>query len=219
MKKAILLIAAALLFCGQMKAQEMADAFNSNSYSLSQYSLMDNSQTQVSSIYDLSMPPSDLGVNNEFANQEYASRKGWGIVCIVAGGSALLGGVAMLLMGGLINSASSQIGDMSGDMGFGDDPDFQQDFQQGQDMAQAAGGVVQTIGIVGSVVGAGLVGTGIWLVSSDGGSSSRRGHGRRGGHRRHRRYSENMPTIEPIEPDWALSFNVGPASTGLTLAF
>lgn len=212
MKKAILLIAAALLFCSEMKAQDLAEAFTLTP--TTQLSLTDNSQSGLNSIYAIPMPESDLLTNNQFNTQQYSSRKGWGIFCIVSGGITMLSGASVWLFGGLFNNLSSQAGEMSG---FEDDPDF----QQGQEMAQTVGNTVKTIGIIGTVTGAALVGTGIWLVSSDGngGSHGRRGHGRRGGHRRgHRRHADffQQPTVEP---DWGLCLNATPASAGLTFVF
>lgn len=211
MKKAILLIAATLVLCNTMKAQDLALA--STPVSPMQLSLTENIQSDLNSIYTLPMPESDLLVNNQFNTQQYASRKGWGIACIVVGGSTMLGGITMWLGGDMFNNVNQQMGDMSG---FEDDPDF----QQGQQAMQTVGNGVKTIGIVTTVAGAALVGTGIWLVSSDGGSShGRRGHGRRGGHRRsHRRHADlfQQPTMEP---DWGLCLNATPTSAGLTFVF
>lgn len=216
MKKAILLIAAALLFCSQVKAQEMALAFNSTP--TPQLSFADYSQTQVSSIYDIAMPSSSSAFDNEYANQAYSSRKLWGVLCIISGGSTMLGGAAVWLFGDVFNNVSSEMGDMPG---FENDPDM----QQGQNMANAVGNGVKTAGIIATVVGAGILGTGIWLVSSDGSSSSHRSgsrsgsRGKIGAGKRHKRYSENLPTMQTSQPDWTLSFNVGVGTTGLTLAF
>ena len=217
MKKAILFLAAALLICGEMKAQDLADAFtlNPNLNSTLQLNLTDNQSSSLNSIYAIPMPESDLLVNNQFSEQQYASRKGWGIFCIVSGGLTMLSGASVWLFGGMFNSVSEQAGNM---YGASEDPDF----QQGQEMAQTVGNTVKTIGIIGTVTGAALVGTGIWLVSSDGNSSSshgRRSHGRRGGHRRgHRRHADffQQPSIEP---DWGLCLNVAPTNAGLTFVF
>lgn len=212
MKKAILLIAATLVLCNTMKAQDLALA--STPVSPMQLSLTENIQSDLNSIYTLPMPESDLLVNNQFNTQQYASRQGWGIFCIVSGGITMLSGASVWLFGGMFNKTAEQAGQMSG---FEDDPDF----QQGQDMAQTVGNTVKTIGIIGTVTGAALVGTGIWLVSSDGGGSSRghhRSHGRRGHRRGHRRHADlfQQPTVEP---DWGLCLNATPASAGLTFVF
>ena len=208
MKKAILLIAATLLLCSAAKAQYMADA--SSLRPLSQINLAENQQA-VKSIYSVPMPETDLMVNNQYTTEQLASRKGWGIACIITGGLTMLSSASVWVFGGMFNQAASS---MPSD--FADDPDM----QEGQQAVQAVGNGVKTIGIIGTVTGAALVGTGIWLVSSDGNSGSHGRHGRRGGRsRRHRRYSEAMPTIEPIQPDWALSLNVGPTNAGLTLVF
>ena len=212
MKKTILLIAATLLFCNTMMAQDLALASTTNSPF--QLNLIDNLQTDNTSIYAIPMPESDLLANNQFNTQQYASRKGWGIFCIISGASTMIGGISVWLFGDLFNKTAEQAGQMSG---FQDDPDF----QQSQNMAQNAGNTVKTIGIIGTVTGAALVGTGIWLVSSDGGGSSRghhRGHSRRGHRRGHRRHADlfQQPTIEP---DWGLCLNVAPASAGLSFVF
>ncbi len=212
MKKAILLIATALLFCNEMKAQDLALA--TPSVQPQQLSLTDNLQTDVNSIFTLPMPESDLAINNKLNTQQYASRKGWGIFCIVSGASTMLGGLSVWLFGDLFNKTAEQAGQMSG---FEDDPDF----QQGQDMAQTVGNGVKTIGIIGTVAGAALVGTGIWLVSSDGGGSGRGGrggHGRRGHKSSRRRHADffQQPTVEP---DWGLCLNATPTSAGLSFVF
>lgn len=207
MKKALFLIAAALLMCNQMNAQDLA--LSTTPVQPLQLSLTDNLQTDLTSIYTLPMPESDLVVNNQFNTQEYASRKGWGIFCIVAGASTLLGGVSVWVFGDIFNNMGSSIQ--------GDDPMDQEASQT----FNAMGNGVKTIGIIGTVAGAALVGTGIWLVSSDGGSS-RGGHrgGRRGGHRKssRRRHADffQQPTIEP---DWGLCLGATPTSAGLSFVF
>ena len=206
MKKTILLIAAALLLCGEMKAQDMADA--TTLVPTTQLSLAENQPTGINSIYAIPMPESDLVVNDQLGTQQYASRKGWGIACIISGGMTMIGGVTTWLGGDIFNNMAS---------GMGDDPDM----QEGQQAFNAMGNGVKTIGIIGTVAGAALVGTGIWLVSSDGGSSSRgRSHGRRGGHRRsHRRHAELLPDYNDMQPDWGLCLNVTPTNAGLTFVF
>ena len=111
MKKAILLIAAALLFCSEMKAQDLAEAFTLTP--TTQLSLTDNSQSGLNSIYAIPMPESDLLTNNQFNTQQYSSRKGWGIFCIVSGGITMLSGASVWLFGGLFNNLSSQAGPCS----------------------------------------------------------------------------------------------------------
>jgi hypothetical protein len=186
MKKAILLIAVAMLFCSEMKAQDLALATPAPF----QLNLAENTQTDINSIFSIPMPESDLVINNQFNTEQYASRKGWGIFCIISGGMTMISGVTMWLGGDIFNNMGSAVAS--------DDPMDQQASQT----FNAMGNGVKTIGIVGAVAGAALVGTGIWLVSSDGGSSHGRGrsHGRRGGHRRsHRRHADlfQQPTIEP----------------------
>lgn len=203
MKKAILLIAVALLFCSEMKAQDLALATPAPF----QLSLTENTQTDINSIFSVPMPESDLVINNQFNTEQYASRKGWGIFCIISGGMTMLSGVTMWLGGDIFNNMAS---------GMGNDPDM----QEGQQAMNAMGNGVKTIGIVGAVAGAALVGTGIWLVSSDGGSSSRgRSHGRRGGHRRSYRRHADLFQQPTVEPDWGLCLNATPTSAGLTLVF
>ena len=192
MKKTILLIAAALLLGAEMKAQELADATTFN------FSQAENAQ--VNSIYTAPMPTSDFVVNNQFGTQQFASRKGWGVACIVSGGLTMIGGITTWLSAGMFNQTVSQ-------MPTENDPDF----QQGQQAVQAVGNGIKTVGIIGTVVGAALVGTGIWLVSSDNGTSYRRNS-----YRRYRRFAEGTPTTEPARPSgWAL----GVTSNGLTLVF
>lgn len=209
MKKTILLIAATLLLCNTMKAQDLALA--STPSAPLQLSLTE--QSDLNSIYAIPMPQSDLVVNNQLDTKQYASRKGWGIACIVVGGSTMLGGITMWLGGDLFNNVSSS---MSQGSGFEDDPDF----QQGQQAVEAVGNGVKTIGIVTTVAGAALVGTGIWLVSSDGGGNSRgRGHRGRSHRRSTRRRHADLFQQPTIEPDWGLCLNVAPATAGLTFVF
>lgn len=207
MKKAILFFAAALLLCNTMKAQDLALA----TVPQAPIQLNLTEQASLNSIYAIPMPESDLLANHQLSNEQYASRKGWGIACIISGGLTMVSGVSVWLFGGMFNQAASS---MSSE--FENDPDM----QEGQQAVQTVGNGVKTIGIIGTVAGAALVGTGIWLVSSDGGGNSRgRSHGRRGGHRRsHRRHADlfQQPTIEP---DWGLCLNVAPASAGLTFVF
>lgn len=190
MKKTFLLIAAALLLCGEMKAQELADA-----------TMFNFDQTEsVSSIYDVQMPASDFVANNQFGTQQFASRKGWGVACIVSGGLTMIGGITTWLSAGMFNQTVSQ-------MPTENDPDF----QQGQQAVQSVGNGIKTAGIIGTVVGAALVGTGIWLVSSDNGPSYRRNS-----YRRYRRFAEGTPAMESArKTGWAL----GVTSSGLTLVF
>ena len=192
MKKTILLIAAALLLCGKINAQEMALA-----------STTQNEITQFS-ILETPMPASDFSTHYQFGEQQYASpRTGWGVACIISGGITMVSGLSVWLFGDTFNKTTNNF-----PSGFEPDPDFQ----------QAAGTVskgIKTAGIVGTVIGAGLVTTGIILVSSDGRSGSRRSSGRH----RHRRYSENLLAPEPYSTGWALSLNAGPTGGGLALTF
>lgn len=207
MKKTILLIAAALLVCGQLKAQDLALATTSDTPF--QMSLSDDHPSELNSIFTLPMPTSDFAVNNQLNTEQYASRKGWGIFCIVAGASTMLGGISVWAFGDIFNNMGSAVAS--------EDPMDQEASQAFNTM----GSGVKTVGIIGAVTGAALVGTGIWLVSSDGGSGrGGRSHGRRGGHRKstRRRHADlfQQPTIEP---DWGLCLNVGPTSSGLTFVF
>ena len=192
MKKSILLIAAALLLCGKVQAQEMALA-----------STTQNEITQFS-ILETPMPAGDFSTHYQFGEQQYASpRTGWGVACIISGGITMVSGLSVWLFGDTFNKTTNNF-----PSGFEPDPDFQ----------QAAGTVskgIKTAGIVGTVIGAGLVTTGIILVSSDGRSGSRRSSGRH----RHRRYSENLLAPKPYSTGWALSLNAGPTGGGLALTF
>ncbi len=213
MKKTIFLITAVLLFCNGMKAQDLANAtlsFSTTTLPSFQLSLTDNLQTDAGSIYSIPMPESNLMINNQYSSQQYASRKGWGIASIITGGLTMLSGASVWVFADLFNSAASQMSEMSE---WGDEPSI----QEGQEAAQTIGNIVKTVGIVGTVVGAALVGTGIWLVSSDGGSSSR-GRGYHRNHRRSsykRRISDNMQPTFDMKPDWGLCLN----TNGLTLVF
>lgn len=191
MKKAIFLIATALLLCGKVQAQEMALA-SSTQNEISQFSILETP-----------MPASDFSTHYQFGEQQYASPKGWGIACIITGSLTMLSGLSVWVFGDTFNKTTNNF-----PSGFEPDPDFQ----------QAAGTVskgIKTAGIVGTVIGAGLVTTGIILVSSDGRSGSRRSSGRH----RHRRYSENLLAPEPYSTGWALSLNAGPTGGGLALTF
>ena len=112
MKKAILLIAATLVLCNTMKAQDLALA--STPVSPMQLSLTENIQSDLNSIYTLPMPESDLLVNNQFNTQQYASRQGWGIFCIVSGGITMLSGASVWLFGGMFNKSSDGGGSSRG---------------------------------------------------------------------------------------------------------
>ena len=202
MKKAILIIAAALLLCSEMKAQNLTDATSFNQPA--QLSFAESMPSDMGSIYTLPMPTSNFAAKEQLNTNQYASRKGWGIACIITGGMTMIGGVTTWLGADMFNNAASQMS--------ATDPDF----QEGQQAVQTVGNGIKTVGIVGTIVGAALVGTGIWLVSSDGGSSYRRGGYSRG---RYRRFADNMPAAESVSPDWGLKLNVGPASGGLTLVF
>ena len=192
MKKTILLIAAALLLCGKINAQEMA--------------LASTTQNEISqfSILEAPMPANDFSTHYQFGEQQYASpRTGWGVACIISGGITMVSGLSVWLFGDTFNKTTNNF-----PSGFEPDPDFQ----------QAAGTVskgIKTAGIIGTVIGAGLVTTGIILVSSAGRSGSRRSSGRH----RHRRYSENLLAPEPYSTGWALSLNAGPTGGGLALTF
>lgn len=191
MKKAIFLIAAALMLCGKVHAQELA--------------LASTTQNEISqlSILETPMPTSDFSTHYQFGEQQYASpRTGWGVACIISGGITMVSGLTVWLFGDTFNKVTTSI--PSGFEGTEPDPDFQ----------QAAGTVskgIKTAGIVGTVIGAGLVTTGIVLVSGDKGSGSRR--------HKHRRYSENLLSPQPYTGEWALSLNSGPMGGGLTLTF
>ena len=188
MKKTIFLIAAALMLCSKINAQEMALA-----------STTQNEITQLS-ILETPMPTSDFSTHYQFGEQQYASpRTGWGIACIISGGITMVSGLSVWLFGDTFNKVTTSV-----PSGFEPDPDFN----------QAAGTVskgIKTAGIVGTVIGAGLVTTGIVLVSGDKGSGSRR--------HKHRRYSENLLAPQPYAGEWALCLNAGPMGGGLALTF
>jgi hypothetical protein len=196
MKKSILLIAAALLLCGKVNAQEIALATNTDINA--ELSLAANLQTDMSGTPTLDYTAAPSANLNSNYNLQYSSpRKGWGIACIIAGGLTMTGGLSVWLFGDTFNKVSSTM-----PTGFEPNPEYQ----------QATGAVsqgIKTAGIIGTVLGAALVATGIVLVAGDKGS----------GNRRHRRYSENLLAPQPYTGEWTLSLNAGPTSGGLTLTF
>lgn len=202
MKKAIFLFAATLLLCNGMKAQELADA--STLQPSFQLSLSEPQQAGVNSIYALPMPTSDFAANS---TDQLASRKGWGVACIISGGLTMLSGASVWLFGGMFSDVSNQVSQQAGE----DAKEFNQ-------ASETVSSTVKTVGIIGTVVGAALVGTGIWLVSSDGNSSGGSRGGSRGNYRSKRRFSDNAPSRD-MQPDWGLCLNVGPAQAGLTFVF
>ena len=196
MKKPILLIAAALLLCGKVQAQEMAMSTTTQE---TEELAMDVS---AASLLKAPLPATELGANYQFGGQQYASPKGWGIACIITGSLTMLSGLTVWLGGNTFGNVASTMPD-----GFEPDPDFQQ-------AANTVSKGIKTAGIIGTVIGAGLVTTGIILVSSDGRSGSRHS-----GRNRHRRFSENLLAPEQNSPGWALSLNAGPTGGGLALTF
>lgn len=241
MKKTLLFIAAAILFCSGMKAQDMACAFKTdNSFQLS---LTEQPQTTPSSIYSLPMPTTDFATGNQFNTQQYASAKGWGIACIVSGGVIMMSGAVLWLWGGLFTNVTNQAAAMDANMAAanmdvnmaaGMDPSMAADMaNSSQDphlqQANNIGKGIKTAGIIGTAAGAVLVGTGIVLLVTDGGGSGggyHRGKSskphrakRKGPARSNPRHAELMPDYNDMQPDWSLCLNVGPTSAGLTFAF
>lgn len=237
MKKTLLFIAVSMLFCTGMKAQDLACAFKpDNSFQLS---LTEQPQTTPSSIYSLPMPTTDFATGNQFNTQQYASKKGWGIACIISGGVIMMSGAVLWLWGGLFtnvtNQASTMDANMAANMAANMDPSTAADMAASMENAQQdptlqkidnAGKVIKTVGIVGTATGAVLVGTGIVLLTSNGGGGSRSKSSaphrvRRKGPARSnpRRHAELMPDNMDMQPDWSLCLNVGPASAGLTFSF
>ena len=242
MKKALLFIAVTMLFCTGMKAQELSLAFNTdNSF---QTSLTEQPQTSPCSIYSLPMPTTDFATGNQFNTQQYASKKGWGIACIISGGVIMVSGAALWLWGGLFTNITDQAAardadmaaaNMDVNMAAGMDPSMAADLAASMDnssqdpqlkQANNIGKGVKTAGIIGTATGAVLVGTGIVLLTSNGGGGSRSKSSaphrvRRKGPARSnpRRHAELMPDNMDMQPDWSLCLNVGPASAGLTFSF
>ena len=237
MKKTLLFIAVAMLFCTGMKAQDLACAFKpDNSFQLS---LTEQPQTPPSSIYSLPMPTTDFATGNQFNTQQYASKKGWGIACVISGGVIMMSGAVLWLWGGVFtnvtNQAATMDANMAANMSASMDPSTAADMaasmentQQDPTLKQAnnIGKGVKTAGIIGTATGAVLVGTGIVLLTSNGGGGYSRGKSnaphrtrRKGPARSNPRHAELMPDNRDMQPEWSLCFNVGPASAGLTLAF
>ena len=237
MKKTLLFIAVSMLFCTGMKAQDLACAFKpDNSFQLS---LTEQPQTTSSSIYSLPMPTTDFATGNQFNTQQYASKKGWGIACVISGGVIMMSGVVLWLWGGafthVTNQAATMDANMAANMAANMDPSTAADMAASMDnasqdptlkQANNVGKGVKTAGIIGTAAGAVLVGTGIVLLTSDSGGGYSRGKStkphrvkRRGPARSNPRHAELMPDNREMQPDWSLCLNVGPASAGLTLAF
>lgn len=234
MKKTLLFIAVSMLFCTGMKAQDLACAFKpDNSFQLS---LTEQPQTTPSSIYSLPMPTTDFATGNQFNTQQYASKKGWGIACVISGGVIMMSGAVLWLWGGLFTNVTNQAAAMDANMAANMDPSTAADMAASMDnasqdptlkQANNVGKGVKTAGIIGTAAGAVLVGTGIVLLTSKGGGGYSRGSStkphrvkRKGPARSNpRRHAELMPDNMDMQPDWSLCLNVGPASAGLTLAF
>lgn len=233
MKKTLLFIAVSMLFCTGMKAQDLACAFKpDNSFQLS---LTEQPQTTPSSIYSLPMPTTDFATGNQFNTQQYASKKGWGIACVISGGVIMMSGVVLWLWGGAFTHVTNQAATMDANMAANMDPSTAADMAASMDnasqdptlkQANNIGKGVKTAGIIGTAAGAVLVGTGIVLLTSNSGggysrSKSTRPHRvkRKGPARSNPRHAELMPDNMDMQPDWSLCLNVGPASAGLTLAF
>lgn len=223
MKKVLLFIAATMLFCTGMKAQDYA--FNTDKSF--QTSLLEQPQTSLSSIYTRPMPTTDFATGNQFNTQQYASKKGWGIACVISGGVIMMSGAVLWLWGGLFTNITDQAAardaDMAADLAASMD-NSSQDPQLKQ--ANNIGKGVKTAGIIGTATGAVLVGTGIVLLTSNSDSGYSRGKSskphrvkRRGPARSNPRHAELMPDYGNMQPDWSLCLNVGPTSAGLTLAF
>ena len=233
MKKTLLFIAVSMLFCTGMKAQDLACAFKpDNSFQLS---LSEQPQTTPSSIYSLPMPTTDFATGNQFNTQQYASKKGWGIACVITGGVIMVSGAVLWLWGGVFTNVTNQAAAMDANMAANMDPSTAADMAASMDnasqdptlkQANNVGKGVKTAGIIGTAAGAVLVGTGIVLLTSNSGGGYSRGSStkphrvkRKGPARSNPRHAELMPDNMDMQPDWSLCLNVGPASAGLTLAF
>lgn len=237
MKKTLLFIAVAMLFCTGMKAQDLACAFKpDNSFQLS---LSEQPQTTPSSIYSLPMPATDFATGNQFNTQQYASSKGWGIACIISGGVIMMSGAVLWLWGGIFSNTTNHVANMQAamdaDMAANMDASSAAEMAANMENTQQdptlqkvdnAGKVIKTVGIVGTATGAVLVGTGIVLLTSNGGGGYSRGKSnaphrtrRKGPARSNPRHAELMPDNRDMQPEWSLCLNVGPASAGLTFAF
>ena len=233
MKKTLLFIAVSMLFCTGMKAQDLACAFKpDNSFQLS---LSEQPQTTPSSIYSLPMPTTDFATGNQFNTQQYASKKGWGIACVITGGVIMVSGAVLWLWGGVFTNVTNQAAAMDANMAANMDPSTAADMAASMDnasqdptlkQANNVGKGVKTAGIIGTAAGAVLVGTGIVLLTSNSGGGYSRGSStkphrvkRKGPARSNPRHAELMPDNRDMQPDWSLCLNVGPTSAGLTLAF
>ena len=233
MNKTLIFIAITMLFCTGMKAQDLACAFKpDNSFQLS---LTEQPQTTPSSIYSLPMPTTDFATGNQFNTQQYASKKGWGIACIISGGVIMMSGAVLWLWGGVFTHVTNQAATMDANMAANMDPSTAADMAASMDNASQdptlkqatnVGKGVKTAGIIGTAAGAVLVGTGIVLLTSNSGGGYSRGSStkphrvkRKGPARSNPRHAELMPDYSDMQPDWSLCLNVGPTSAGLTFAF
>ena len=233
MKKTLLFIAVSMLFCTGMKAQDLACAFKpDNSFQLS---LSEQPQTTPSSIYSLPMPTTDFATGNQFNTQQYASKKGWGIACVISGGVIMMSGAVLWLWGGVFTNVTNQAAAMDANMAANMDPSTAADMAASMDnasqdptlkQANNVGKGVKTAGIIGTAAGAVLVGTGIVLLTSNSGGGYSRGSStkphrvkRKGPARSNPRHAELMPDYSDMQPDWSLCLNIGPTSAGLTFAF
>ncbi|MBO4599858.1 MAG: hypothetical protein J5641_03875 [Bacteroidales bacterium] len=209
MKKAFFLIAAMLLLCGGMKAQEMAVATPSDlSTELTLANALPTSLYSAPTLDYAGMPTADFNTNRQFGTEQYSSsRKGWGIALIISGGLTMMSGLSAWLFSDMFSNMTSTIPDEEVD------PEFQQ-------TADAVSKTIKTAGIVGTILGAGEVAGGILLISSDKKSGSKSGKKRSSSKRyKHRRYSENLLAPEDYSNGWALTLNPGLTNSALTLTF
>ena len=198
MKKIFLLIAATILFCGQMTAQDIA--MTTPTDISAELNPAYNLQTNI-----FSTPSLDLAENSNY--QLYSAYpKGWGIALIITGGIDVLSGLGILAWSSLFNKVTTT----AAEQGFETDPEFDQ-------AANTVTKVFKIAGIAGTVLGAGLITGGILLVNK-GSKTKGKSTVSRPVKRKHHRYSENFAAPEDIS-DWTLTLNAGPAGGGLTLTF
>lgn len=229
MKKIALFIFLAVAFCCQIKAQCSAYESSANDLSIT---------TQLSLAANLpsGFGPADPIFNNTinstfYTNEQFASQasdpglKIFGGVCmIVSGGSMLTGGLGMTVIGFLFQDILTD---------FGVNNSVDPEFEEGSNMVV---NVFKYAGIGVSVVGAGLLTGGIFMIKSakNGGKGSNgsvsngqyvnkntRNSADSKKYKHKRRHAENLELMTPQQygPSYNLSFNVGPSAGALTLTF
>ena len=241
MKKTLFLLALVAVMCGQVRAQMMAMADNTNDFNISSELSLSNTISQ--SLYS----PTLLNSNSTFGthatmNLQAAQsgnpvvRKIFGISLIVSGSSAIVAGgafTAIALIGKNLSKDDIEnlnpLPDPPAAKDEAPDPFDDMTFEEGRDLAT---NVMLGMGIGVAVLGAGMLTGGIILVSSDGeksGSASSSSstyvnkntrntpQSKKYKHKRHT--AENLLTPAPATLGWSLALSTTPTTGVLTLSF